>query len=322
LKAIVFTRYGSPDVLELRDVERPVPADDEVLIRVQACSLNDGDAGGLDGSSIINRMIFGLRKPKPEKRILGSDVAGIVEAAGKNVGRFRSGDRVFGDLSGTWGGLAEYVCAKETALALMSPGMTFEQAAAIPQAGMLAVQGLRDAARMKTGQALLVNGAGGGAGTFAVQLARIEGVEITAVDSGPKLDLLRSLGASHVIDYTREDFTRGDRRYDVILDVKTSRSIFECTRVLNRGGMYVTMGGSTARLLQSVLMRPLISLAGKRAGLVVLKPNKDLELMKELFEAGKVVPVIDGPYELSQTAEAFRRFIAARHIGKVVIRVR
>ncbi len=320
MKAIVFTRYGSPDVLELKDVEKPSPKDDEVLLRVHAASLNDWDWGALQGTPFVNRLIFGLLRPKRQKQILGSDVAGRVEAVGRNARQFQPGDEVFGDLSGRWGGFAEYVCAREDALALKSPSMTFEQAAAIPQAGLLALQALRAMGQIQPGQRLLVNGAGGGVGTFAIQIARLSGVEVTGVDRPEKLDLMRSLGAAHVVDYTQEDFTRSGQRYDFILDVKTGRSILDCARALGSRGIYVTVGGSTARLLQSLLLGPWISMTtNKRMRLLVLKPNEGLADMKELFDAGKVVPVIDGPYELSEVPRALRYFGEGSHRGKVVI---
>lgn len=318
MKAIVFTRYGSPDVLELKEVERPSPKNDEVLIRVRAASVNDWDLGALHGSDFVNRMIFGLLAPK--KQILGSDIAGRVETVGKDVRQFQPGDEVFGDLSGDWGGFAEYVCARERQLALKAPSMTFEQAAAIPQAAMLALQGLRDKGGIQPGQKILVNGAGGGVGTFAIQIAKLYGAEVTAVDGPGKLDMLRSMGAEHVIDYTRQDFTRTGKCYDLILDVKTSRSIFDCARALSPNGVYVTVGGSMHRLFQALLLGPWISMTqNKNIRIVALKPNKDLAYMKELFEAGKVVPVIDGPYALSEVPQALRYFEEGRHRGKVVI---
>jgi NADPH:quinone reductase-like Zn-dependent oxidoreductase len=318
MKAIVFTKYGSPDVLELKEVEKPTPKDDEVLIRVHAASLNDWDWGALHGVPFANRLMFGLLYPK--KQILGSDIAGRIEAVGKNIRQFQPGDEVFGDLSGRWGGFAEYVCARETALALKAPNMTFEEAAAIPQAAMLALQGLRKMGRIQPGQKLLINGAGGGVGTFAIQIAKLYGAEVTGVDGPEKLDLLRSLGAEHVIDYTREDFTKSGQRYDLILDVKTTRSIIDCARALRPNGTYVTIGGSMARLFQALLLWPWISMTQKKnIRLLALKPNRGLDHMKELFEAGKVVPVIDGPYSLSEVPEAFRRFGDGRHRGKVVI---
>jgi NADPH:quinone reductase-like Zn-dependent oxidoreductase len=322
MKAIVLTRYGSPDVLELREVERPVPTDDEVLVRVHAASLNDWDYGALQGKDFVNRILFGLFRPRKKKQILGSDVAGRVEAVGRNVTRFQPGDEVFGDLSGTWGGFAEYVCARETALERKPPGMTFEQAAAIPQAFLLAWQALRDKARIQAGQTLLVNGGGGGVGTFAIQIAKAHGLEVTGVDSAEKLDLMRSLGADDVLDYRREDFTRMGRLYDRILDVKTSRSVLDCARALEPDGVYVTVGGSMPRLFQALLFAPWLRLTtGKSAKLLALKANEDLLDIQELFESGKVAPVIDGPYTLEEVPRAFRHFGESRHKGKVVITV-
>ncbi|MBL0212123.1 MAG: NAD(P)-dependent alcohol dehydrogenase [Holophagaceae bacterium] len=321
MKAIVFTKYGSPDVLELKEIDKPVPKDDEVLIKIHAVSINDWDLGGLDGTSFVNRLIFGLLKPK--KQILGSDIAGRVEAVGQQVRAFKPGDEVFGDLSGRWGGFAEYVCAREKDLALKAPSMSFEQAAAVPQAAMLAVQGLLDKGRLAPGQKLLINGAGGGVGTFAIQIARQFGAEVTVVDAPGKLELLRSLGADHVIDYTRQDFTKNGQAYDLILDVKTSRSILDCARALSPQGTYVTVGGSMARLFQALLLGPWIALTTKKKiRLVALKQNKDLAYMNELFEAGKVVPVIDGAYRLSEVTEAMRYFGKGHHKGKVVITVK
>jgi NADPH:quinone reductase-like Zn-dependent oxidoreductase len=318
MKAMVYEKYGSPDVLELRDVATPAPKDDEVLIRVRAVSINDWDWGLLQGTPFVNRLMGGLFRPK--KTILGSDIAGRIEAVGRNVERFHVGDDVFGDLSGRWGGFAEYVCAPETALALKPPSMTFAEAAAIPQAAMLAVQGLRDRGRIQAGQKVLINGAGGGVGTFAVQIAKLYGVELTGVDSPAKLDLLRSMGFDEVIDYTREDFTRSGARYDLILDVKTNRSPFDYLRALSPGGTYVTVGGSMARLLQFLLVAPLISLTSRRnLRLVALKQNKDLGYVSELFEAGKLRPVIDKLRTLSEVPEAMRYFGAGHHKGKVVI---
>jgi NADPH:quinone reductase-like Zn-dependent oxidoreductase len=325
MKAILFTNYGSPDALSLKDVERPAPMDDEVLVRVHAVALNEWDYGALLGDSVVNRLIFGMWSPK--KRILGSDIAGRVESVGSKVTRFQPGDAVFGDLSGRWGGLAEHVCAPQQALSHMAPEMTFEQAAAIPQAALLALQGLRLLGLrllgpIRPGQRLLINGAGGGVGTFAIQMAKAEGAEITAVDGPDKLEFLRALGAAQVIDYTREDFTRNGQRYDRILDVKTTRSLFACARALAPQGGFVTVGGDMWRLVQALLLGPLFALASsKRIRILALKPNLGLDEMKELFEAGKVVPVIDRTYPLDEAADAFRHYGTARHKGKVVITV-
>ncbi len=318
MKAIVYTKYGQPDVLELKEVEKPVPGENEVLVKVHAVSINDWDLGLLQGTPIVNRLINGLLKPKI--KILGSDIAGRIEAVGKSVKQFQPGDEVFGDLTNDWGGFAEYVCACENALALKPAGMSFEQAAAVPQAAQLAVQGLRDSGKLQHGQKLLINGAGGGVGTFGVQIAKLFDAEVTGVDNSGKLELMRSMGFDHVIDYTKEDFTKNRRYYDLILDVKTNRSIFNYLRALNPHGIYVTVGGSMIRLLQAFVLAPWIKMISKKyIRIVVLKPNKDLDYMNELFETGKVKPVIDGPYKLDEIQKAFRHFGKGNHKGKVVI---
>ena len=317
LKAIIYTQYGGPEMLQLKETAKPFPKDDEVLIKIAAVSINDWDYGLLQGD-FINRMMFGLLRPK--KKILCSDIAGHIEAVGKAVKQFKPGDEVYGDLSGKWGGLAEYVCARENALALKPATMSFIEAAAIPQAAMLAVQGLIDKGQIKPRQKLLINGAGGGVGTFAIQIAKLYGAEVTGVDSTPKLDMLRSLGFDYVIDYTKEDFTKNGKRYDLVLDVKTNRSVFDYTRALNPHGVYVTVGGSIPRLLQALFFGPWISMIHKKhIRIVTLKLNKDLAYMNGFFEAGKVKPVIDGPYRLDEAPEAFRLFGKGGHKGKIVI---
>jgi NADPH:quinone reductase-like Zn-dependent oxidoreductase len=319
LKAIVYIKYGGPEVLQINEIEKPYPKDDEVLIKVHAVSINDWDLGLLDGD-FINRLLNGLLKPK--RKILGSDIAGRIEAVGKNVKQFKTGDEVYGDLSGQWGGFAEYTCAPEKALVQKPANMSFEEAAAIPQAAMLAVQGLIDKGKIQSGQKLLINGAGGGVGTFAVQIAKLYGVEITGVDCTSKMDLLRSIGFDHVIDYTKEDFTKTGKCYDLILDVKTNRSMFDYVRALCRNGVYVTVGGSIGRLFQALFLAPWISMISKKhIRIVALKPNKDLVYMNELFETSKVKPVIDGPYKLDEVSEAFRIFGKAEHKGKLVITI-
>ena len=317
MKAIIYSKYGGPEVLQIKEVEKPSPKDDEVLIKVHAVSINDWDFGLLRGD-FINRLNNGILKPR--RKILGSDIAGRIEAVGKNVTRFRTGDEVYGDLSTYWGGFAEYTCALEKSLELKPSAMRFEQAAAIPQAAMLAVQGLIDIGKIKSGQKILINGAGGGVGTFAVQIAKLFGVELTGVDSTDKLNMLRSIGFDHVIDYTKEDFTKNGQCYDLILDVKTNRSMFAYSRALRPNGMYVTVGGSLKRMFQILILGPLLSLISKKhLRLVILKTNKDLLYINELFEAGKIKPVIDGPYKLSEYVEAFRLFGKSAHKGKVVI---
>ena len=319
MKAVVYQKYGSPDVLELKEVEKPTPKDNEVLIKVHAASVNDWDWGLLRGKPFMNRLFFGLLKPKI--KTIGGDIAGRIEAVGRNVKKFQPGDEVFGDLSGCgFGGFAEYVCARENALVLKPASMTFEEVAAVPQAAVLALQGLRDKRQIQPGQKVLINGAGGGAGTFAVQIAKSFGAEVTGVDSTRKLDMVRSIGADQVIDYTQEDFTKNEQRYDLILDVAAYHSIFDYKRALSPKGIYVMVGGSTARIFQAMLLGPWISMTGsKKMGILAHKPNKDLAFMKELFEADKVVPVIDRRYPLSEVAEALRYFGEGHAQGKVVI---
>ena len=319
MKAMVYTKYGLPDVLQLKEVAKPYPKENEVLIKVQAASINDWDWGLLQGTPFANRLQFGLLKP--QKQILGSDIAGRVEAVGKNVKQFQPGDEVFGDICGCWGGFAEYVCARDNALTLKPASMTFEESAAVPQAALLALQGLRYKRQIQPGQKVLINGAGGGAGTFAVQIAKSFGAEVTGVDSTIKLDIMRSIGADQVIDYTQEDFTKNGQHYNLILDFAAYHSIFDYKRSLSTKGIYVIVGGSSARFFQTVFLGPLISMTGKKMGLLLHKPNKDLAYMKELFEAGKVKPIIDRRYPLSEVAEALRYFGAGHARGKVVITV-
>ncbi|WP_100406944.1 NAD(P)-dependent alcohol dehydrogenase [Bacillus solitudinis] len=319
MKAIVYHKYGSTDVLELKEVEKPTPKDDEVLIKIHAASINSWDWDLLRGTPFLVRL-GGFLKPK--NKILGADIAGRVEAVGRNVKLLQRGDEVFGDISGgSWGGFAEYVCVPENALAHKSFSMTFEQGAAIPQAAVLALQGLRDKGKIEQGQKVLINGAGGGVGTFAVQMAKSFGAEVTGVDSERKLELIRSVGADHVIDYTQEDFTKKGKRYDLILDVVGRRSIYDYKRVLNPKGNYVMIGGLTSRILQILFIGPWISMTeGKKMGLLMHKPNKqDLNFINELIESGKVVPVIDRRYPLSEVAEALRYFGEGHIQGKVVI---
>ena len=319
MKAIVYTKYGGPEVLQIKEVEKPTPKDDEVLIKIYAVSLNDWDFGLLHGD-FINRMLNGLRKPR--RIILGSDIAGRIEAVGNNVTHFKIGDEVYGDLSGRWGGFAEYCCASEKALALKPVSMSFTEAAAIPQAAMLAVQGLIDKGKIQPGQKLLINGAGGGAGTFGVQIAKTFGAEVTGVDSTGKLNMLRSMGFDHVIDYTQEDFTKNGQQYDLILDAKTNRSMFAYARSLSKNGTYVTVGGSIGRLIQALFLAPWISITTKKNFRIVsLKPNKDLIYMNTLFEEGKVIPVIDGPYQFNDFMKAFKLFEKAEHKGKIVLSI-
>jgi len=319
LKAVTYSEYGSPDVLQFGEVDKPVPRDNEVLVRVHAASVNDWDWGLLRGKPFVNRMMHGLRKPNLQ--ILGSDIAGVVEVVGENVTRFQPGEAVFGDLCECgWGGFAEWVCGKEDAFTLKPAGMSFEQAAAIPQAGLLALQGLGDKENREQGAQVLINGAGGGAGTFAIQIAKSRGAGVTGVDRTNKLEMMHSLGADHVIDFTQEDFTKTGKRYDLILDVTARRSVFAYQRVLRPGGRYAAVGGSSAVLLHIALLGWVFSLAkSKRMGVVLYKPNIGLDRMIELFEFGKVVPVIDRIYPLNEADEALRYFGTGKHTGKIVI---
>ncbi|NQX66179.1 NAD(P)-dependent alcohol dehydrogenase [Paenibacillus alba] len=321
MKAMVYTKYGTPDVLKLEEVEKPTPKDNEVLVKIYAASVNSWDWDLLRGTPFIVR-IGGLFKPKYQ--ILGADIAGRVEAVGRNVKQFLPGDEVFGDISGCgWGGFAEYVCACEEALTLKPASMTHEQAASIPQAAVLALQGLRHKGQIQPKQKVLINGAGGGVGTFAVQMAKSCGAEVTGVDSTKKLEMLKSLGADHVIDYTKDDYTQNRQRYDLILDVAGNRSIFDNKRALNRSGTYVMVGGSLARIFQVMLLGPWISRTGnKKMGILVHRPNNnDQQYMMELFEAGKVAPVLDRRYPLSQVDDAVRYFADGQHKGKIIVYV-
>ncbi|HKP51209.1 MAG TPA: NAD(P)-dependent alcohol dehydrogenase [Chloroflexia bacterium] len=318
MKAVVYTEYGPPDVLQLKEVAKPTPTDDEVLIKIQAVSLNRSDWEGLIGKPFYARF-GGLRKPG--RQILGSDIAGRVEVVGKNISRLKPGDEVFGDILSSMGGFAEYVCVREKALALKPATMTFEQVASIPQAGVIAVQGIRDKGQVQPGQKVLINGAGGGTGSFAVQLAKLYGAEVTGVDNTGKLDFMRSLGADHMIDYTREDFTRNGEQYDLILDVIAHRSLFAYKRALKPNGSYFAVGGSVATFLQILLLGPLIRrTTGKKIRVLIVQPNiKDMLYITELYEAGKIVPVIDRRYPLSEVPEALRYLGEGRAKGKVII---
>jgi len=313
MKAIVCTKYGPPDVFQLKEVEKPTPKNNEALVKVHAASFNATDLEYLRGAR------------KQKNKILGSDIAGRVEAVGRNVKQFQPGDDVFGDLFACgFGAFAEYVAVPENVLTLKPASMTFEEAATLPQAAILALQGLHGKRQIQHGQKVLINGAGGGVGTFAVQIAKYFGAEVTGVDSTGKLDMLRSIGADQVIDYTQEDFTKNGQRYDLILDVVVHRSIFDYMRALNPRGICVMVGGSMTRVFFNVLLGLLISMTGsKKIGVLMWKPNKqeDLAFIKELIEAGKVLPVIDRRYPLSEVPEAFRYLEEGHARGKVVITV-
>ncbi len=319
MRALVYDTYGTPDVLRMEEVEIPQPLDHEVLIRVHAASVNSWDWDLLRGKPFVTRL-GGLRKPR--YRTLGADIAGRVVSVGAAVNKFRQGDEVFGDISGCgWGGFAEYVCANEEALTQKPEGLSFEQAAAIPQAAVLALQGLRDKGKLSKGYQVLINGAGGGVGTFGIQYAKLLEVDVTGVDRAEKLEMLRSIGADHVLDYTKEDFTNSGRRYDVILDVVGNRSIFEIKKALKSGGTYVMVGGSLPRILQALLVSPLIAwVEKKKVKVLVHKPNHNDQLVwKSFIETGQVTPVIDRRFSLKDTAKALEYFGEGRVVGKVVI---
>jgi len=317
MKAIVYYEYGSPDVLKLEEVEKPAPKDTEVLVKVHAASVNYGDLPVLRGEPLQRLMGGGPLKPK--HKILGDDIAGRVEAVGVNVKQFQPGDEVFG--ISVFGAFAEYVCADEKYLASKPASMTFEEAAAIPFAAITALQGLREKGQIQSGKKVLINGASGGVGTFAVQIAKSFGAEVTGVCSTRKLDMVRSIGADQVIDYTQEDFTQKEQRYDLILAVGGYHPIFDYKRALSPEGIYVCPGGSLAQYIQATLLGPLMSMMGsKKLGSMYTNPNqKDYVFLIELFEANKVVPVIDRRYPLSEVPEALRYLEEGHARGKVVI---
>ena len=319
MKAIVYHHYGSPDVLQCEEVEKPTPGDNQVLIKIHAASVNALDGHRLRKSLII-RLTNGILKPKDQRT--GVDLAGRVEAVGSNITQFQPGDEVFGRGMGAF---AEYVCAREDNVVLKPTTITFEAAAAVPVAALTALQALRDKGQIQPGQKVLIYGAGGGVGTFAVQIAKSFGAEVTAVCSTQNLDMVRSIGADHVIDYTQEDFIRNGQRYDLILGVNGYHPILEYRRALTPNGIYVFVGASKHRLFralfQAMLLGPLLSRTGKqKMGWMMCKPTqKDLVSVKELLEAGKVSPVIDRRYPLSETAEAIRYLEEGHARGKVVI---
>ena len=326
MKAVVYTRYGSPDVLEIRDIKKPVPNDDQVLVKVRAASLNPLDWHFMEGTPyVIRAMGTGLRKPKVPR--LGVDLAGQVETVGKNVTQFKPGDEVFG--TGGGAAFAEYVCARKTKLVLKPANLTFEQAASVPIAALTALQGLRDEGKIQAGQKVLINGASGGVGTFAVQITKSFGADVTGVCSTRNVDMVRSLGANYVIDYTKEDFTQSGQHYDLILDNVGTQPLSGFRRVLKPNGICVMIGGGgpndgrwigpMARPLKALLLSPFIS---QKMGMMLAEiRQEDLTIMSDLMQAGKVTPVIDRTYPLSQIAEAMRYLEQGHARGKVVITV-
>lgn len=322
MKAIAYTKYGSPDVLQLKEVEKPATKDDRVLVKIHAASVNAADWHLLTADIFLVRLMTGLFKPK--YAILGADIAGRVEAVGKNITQFRPSDEVFGDIFGDGaGGFAEYASVPEHALAPKPANLSFEQAAAAPLAAITALQGLRDLGQIQPGQKVLINGASGGVGTFAVQIAKAFGAEVTAVCSARNIDTARLLGADHVIDYTKENFTLNGRQYDLILAANGYHPISAYKRALAPTGIYVMAGGSAPQMFQALLLGPFMSKnGGKRlVSLSAKAKQKDLITIKEFLEAGKVVPFIDKRYPLSEAPEALRYLGAGHARGKVVITV-
>jgi NADPH:quinone reductase-like Zn-dependent oxidoreductase len=321
MRAIAHSTYGPPEIVELREVEKPLPKDDEMLVRVHAASVNRSDWEALTGTPLYARM-NGLRTPRLQ--ILGSDVAGTVEAVGRLHTHFKPGDEVVGEMENYAGGFADFVCSRGRDWVLKPPGLTFEQAAAIPQAAVIALQGLRDRGAVRRGESVLINGAGGGAGTFAVQLAKAYGAEVTAVDHGSKLEFLRSIGADHGIDYTAQDFTSTGRTYDVILDVIADRGAIAYARALKRGGRYYAAGGSVATFMGMLFAGPWLSLArDKRVRVLAVRRNrKDLETVMAMCSSGELVPQIERTWELEDAAEALRWLGEGKARGKLVVRVR
>ena len=327
MKAVRYHRYGGPDVLELQEVDTPAAGDGEVLVRIRAASVNPLDWHFMRGAPYLVRAMAGLSRPKPSASRLGADMAGTVEAVGQNVTGFQPGDEVFGGLEER-GTLAEYISVRADAVVLQKPaGLTFEQAAAVPVAAFTALQALRDKGRVQPGQKVLVNGASGGVGTFAVQIAKALGAEVTGVCSTANVGMVASIGADHVVDYTREDFTRAERRYDLLIDIAGNRSLAETRRVLAPKGALVVVGGPNkgrwigpfGRTIRMLMQSPAVS--QRMVSFLAHQNRDDLAVLRELLDAGKVTPVIDRAYRLNQVAEAVRYLETGHARGKVVITV-
>ncbi len=320
MKGIVYSNYGSPDVLKCEELEKPTPRDDEVLIKVRAASVNPFDWHFMRGTPYFVRILAGLRKPKDTR--LGVDVAGQVEAVGRNVTQFKPGDEVFGACRGAF---AEYACTSESAVAMKPNNVTFEQAASVCVAALTALQGLRDKGQIQPGQKVLINGAAGGVGTFAVQIAKSFGADVTGVCSTRNVDMVRSIGADHVIDYTQEDFTKSGQRYELIFDCVGNHSLLACRRVLTPKGIYIAVGAPSGRWMIGPLARAITApglsrFVSQKLVMVLMRRSKeDLTIMRDLMESGKVTPVIDKRYRLSEVPEAIRYLEEGHARGKVVI---
>jgi NADPH:quinone reductase-like Zn-dependent oxidoreductase len=322
MKAIVQTKYGSPEVLSLQEVDRPVVSNTGVLVRIHATSVHAGDWHLMRGTPWLLRLMFGLFKPKHQ--ILGTDMAGTVAEIGVEVTQFKIGDRVFGDLSASgFGGFAEYVCVPESALALKPDNLTFAQAATVPASALAALQGLRDVGKIRSGQQVLINGAAGGVGSFAVQIARATGAIVTAVCSSRNIEMVRSICADHILDYTQIDITQTGHQYDLILDVAAYRSVFDYLPILKPKGTYVLVGGSTARIFQVLIFGALMSKFTDRQILPLIStPNRaDLLTLKSTIEAGTLVPIVDRYYDLSEVPIALHQLEQGQVSGKISIRI-
>ncbi len=322
MEAIVYHKYGLADVLSLTELPLPVPKANEVLIKVYTASVNSWDWDLLRGKPFIVRLAGG-GIVKPKLPVLGADVAGVVEAVGENVKQFRPGDAVFGDFSSAhWGGFAEFVCAPENLLTFKPSNVTFEQAAALPQAGVMAWQGIHDFRKLQEGQKVLINGAAGGVGTYAIQFAKMFDAEVTAVDRGDKLEILKALGADHVIDYTMEDFTRTGNRYDLVLDVVAHRGLGDYKRTLLPGGVYVMIGGATSTVLQFMLFSSLASMADSRKLRILMhRPNKDLNVLANLLQSGRIKSIIHKRFPLAEVPEALQCIGSGNAVGKIIVQV-
>ncbi len=320
MKAVVYKRYGPPDVLSVQEIDKPTPKDDEVLVSVRAASINSWDWDMIRGKPWIVRM-WGLFQPSHQ--IPGADIAGVVEATGPECTRFKPGDEVYGDLNEVgWGGFAEYVSVPEKWLVKKPSFITFEEAAAVPQAGLMALQAVRDKGELTAGQSMLMIGAGGGVGTFALQLARAAGGIVTAVDTDSKLDMLSSLGANEVIDYRKVDITKTTKKFDLIIDVVARYPSSTYKRMLNPGGKFLMIGGTMNAILQTMVFGKLVSDKDRRVGMLTYRTNKGLEDFEMLLECGKVRVIIDSVYPITEVREAFRHYASAAFRGKVVISMR
>jgi NADPH:quinone reductase-like Zn-dependent oxidoreductase len=321
MKAILLKKYGLPNGLEVGEFAKPIPKDDEVLVRIYSVSINDFDWGLVRGKPFVIRLFFGLIKPKID--IPGVDISGKIEAVGSKVSSFKTGDEVYCDLSECGcGGFAEYVCVPEKHLCIKPSNISFNDASALPHAGLLALQGLVEKGKVTSGQSILINGAGGGVGTLGIQILKSYRVTVTGVDSDEKLDLMTSLGFDSVMDYKKTDFTDNGEKYDLILDTKSNRSAFKCARSLKKNGTYITVGGSMYRLVEIFLLGSLISLfTGKKLKVLIHEPNRGLDKISKLLEKGQISPVIDGPHGFNKIPELIQYLGEGRHLGKIVVEI-